>query len=376
MFLLFCHFRGIPLIRDTDLAGADQPFSLYLLSIGSGLRMQMHNTWLFLAAFGTLGVASILWVAAEKWQQGSKWNRRDALWMLGFISLLGGSAILYGLGTNGALARKFARSGTFADVLGIGLIIAVPIILWLRWRRRDLKSSQDDDEGLISSPDFPRSVLGLQDTSAEANHHVAKTKRFHIADTFAVVKPPVSQPAEWLEGTFREQSALTKKLTRNEAVIMEDRDFLNIGAQSLISQERAGQPLTAQPFADQLPVERTFTSQMAALPTRTQDKEMLPPATFREQLFALNASWQRIEETGKEVEDWFQHQQKRVLAHLERHPGKDRERQIELSRDFLDRRMEKVDAEWAAIHRTIREINRWLENSNSGKEAVEETQVG
>lgn len=81
---------------------------------------------------------------------------------------------------------------------------------------------------------------------------------------------------------------------------------------------------------------------------------------FREQLAALNASWHRIETAGKEVEEWFHRQQDRVLAHIERH-ATGTEDSIELSRDYLEQRIQHVDAEWFRIHKAVREMNRWLD---------------
>jgi hypothetical protein len=100
----------------------------------------------------------------------------------------------------------------------------------------------------------------------------------------------------------------------------------------------------------------------------------MPATNFRDQLFALNNSWQRIESTGKEVEDWFQSQQRRIMAHLERPIAKGRDN-VDFSRDFLEQRMERIDAEWAAIHQTVRNLYRWLENGSLENEAPQESKV-
>jgi len=105
------------------------------------------------------------------------------------------------------------------------------------------------------------------------------------------------------------------------------------------------------------------------------ERTNVPAASFRDQLYALNARWQQIETTGREIDDWFQRQQRRVFAHLERPSAKLHENSVEPSHDFLEQRMNKVDAEWAAIHQTVREMYRWLENGNSEKETAQETKV-
>jgi hypothetical protein len=136
------------------------------------------------------------------------------------------------------------------------------------------------------------------------------------------------------------------------------------------------QSVTTQPVAAQPPIAAPPVAyQPATGQPPAQERANIPAATFREQLFALNNSWQRIESTSKEVEDWFQRQQKRVMAHMERPVGKSYDNHVDLSRDFLEQRMDRVDAEWAAIHQTVRDLYRWLENGNSEREVPQETKV-
>ena len=136
------------------------------------------------------------------------------------------------------------------------------------------------------------------------------------------------------------------------------------------------QSVTTQPVAAQLPIAaQPLAYQPATRQPPAQERANVPSVTFREQLFALNNSWQRIESTGKEVEDWFQRQQRLVMAHMERPTGKGPDSHMDLSHDFLEQRMNRVDAEWAAIRQTVREIHRWLENGSAEREVPQETKV-
>ena len=175
---------------------------------------------------------------------------------------------------------------------------------------------------------------------------------------------------------------------------MENMNILSIDSQQPTSTQQPAQahpePAAAPPFAVQAaaavePVmSQSYTPQpVASQPPAYQPMTAPPPAperpntsatNFRDQLFALNNSWQRIESTGKEVEDWFQNQQRRVMAHLERPIAKGRDN-VDFSRDFLEQRMERIDAEWATIHQTVRNLYRWLENGSLEKEAPQESKV-
>jgi hypothetical protein len=400
MSLLLCRFLGIPLTPDIGNGYTDQSFSHYLFSIGSEFRLQMHSTGLYVGVFGALGVAGLLWVTAEKWQTGSEWNRQDVIWMISFGALLSCSIILYKVGTNSALTRKFAMAGTMADVLGVGVALSVPVILWFHWHKPNQQRIRRSHEDSISSFHHSGTIFGLQDYSPPPPpmHRVTEPEERITAETIAVIQPPANQPAEWLERTLNKQSEPEEAQTRNEAIVMENMNILSINAQPLTSsaQPEAAPPVTIQPIgvhqASPEPImsQSVTTQPVAAQPpiaaqpvayqpaTRqppAQERASIPAATFREQLFALNNSWQQIESTGKEVEDWFQRQQKRVMAHMERPVGKSHDNHVDLSRDFLEQRMDRVDAEWATIHQTVRDLYRWLENGNSEREATQETKV-
>jgi hypothetical protein len=306
----------------------------------------MHNTWLFLGAFGALGVAGLSWVMAEKWQQGSTWSWRDIARMAGFEAVLGLSAILYGLGTNGVLARRFTRSVTITDLLSIGLALAVPMILWSQWRSRESKASRIDAEDSPSDFDSSGSILGLQQYSS--TRFIEQTENPKIIGARAGVMPrPVNQPARWLEQALPRPCESADESATNEVVVLETTsNIVNIDAEPA-TPESAG-----------------------------QEQATIPAATFREQLAFLNASWLRIEETGKEVEDWFLSQQKRILAHLERRAGQVQDTHIDFSRDFIEQKIQRVDAEWSSIHKVVREMNQWLESSSAGEELSEATKAG
>lgn len=415
MSLLLCRFLGIPLAPDTGT----RPFSHYLLSIISEFRAQMHTSGLYVGVFAALGFAGLLWVIAEKRQNDSEWDRQDVIWMVSFEALLVGSAILYRWGTHSAMARRFAMAGTMADVFGIGVAFSVPAILWFHWNKPKPKTKRHDDEDSISSFHYSRTILGLQDYAPPQSTPtiapvVAEPKESVIAEVPAVKTPPlesivsvpaaeappVNQPAAMLDAAIPElneplEERPSNEATANEATLMDNTDIMSTNSQPTASTPQS-QPETPQPFAvHQAPVEpvmsQTYTPQPMSAPQPTtqpsayQPMMAPPPApertnapgpTFRDQLYALNASWQRIESTGKEVEDWFQRQQRLVLAHLER-PAKAHDSHLDLSRDFLEQRMNQVDAEWAAIQRTVREIYHWLENGGGSEQRAvpQETKV-
>jgi len=290
-----------------------------------------------------------------------------------------------------------------ADVFGIGVAVSVPVILWFRWHRPDQKRRRREDEDSTSGFHYSRTILGLQDYSPPPPppppiQRVTEPKESITVEKPAVMQPPVSQPIGWLERTLPKQSEPAEAQIRNEAPVMENMNILSINSQPQTStpQPETAQPATPQTFGTHQPspepaMSQPFTPQPSAapqsLPTQpaayqpmsgqppTQERPNVPTMTFRDQLFALNNSWQRIESTGKEVEDWFQRQQRLVMAHMERPSGKGPDSHMDLSHDFLEQRMNRVDAEWAAIRQTVREIHRWLENGSPEREVPQETKV-
>lgn len=423
MSLLLCRFLGIPLVPDTG----PRPFSHYLLSAVGEFRAQMHASGLYVGVFAALGFAGLLWVIAEKRQHDSEWDQKDVIWMVSFEALLVCSAILYRWGTHSAMARRFAMAGTMADVFGIGVAFSVPAILWFHWNKPKPKPKRYEDEDSISSFHISRTILGLEDYAPPSSAPVvpvlvaapkenvaveipiATPVESIVVEAPAVMPPvesiisassaetlPVNQPTAMLETPLSEPIELSTEAIANEATVMDNNnnaDVLSINSQPFTSTSQAqpdtapqpfathqppAEPMMSQPYTPQStapPQPQPATYQPTAAPPPAPERPSAPGTTFRDQLYALNASWQRIESTGKEVEDWFQQQQKMVLAHLER-PARAHDAHMDLSRDFLEQRMGRVDAEWAAIQRTVREIYHWLENGGSEQRAVpQETKV-
>lgn len=398
MSLLLSRFLGISLVPSTNNSYTGPSFSHNLFSIGGELRLQMHNTWLILGAFGALTIASLLWVIAEKWQIRSNWSRKDVTWMACFGASLGFIATLYRVGTHGAIARRFAISEAIADLLAVGVALAVPVLLWFRWHKSMPGTRHQDDHEALSSFHYSRTILGLQDYSSAPlarTNQVIDPKQSTTAEV-----PPVIQSSVSLQETVEKLTEPQDQLTRSKVTKKENMNILSISGQSHETQAANIQPESVQPVPPQqvlgepimshsFPTQsvaapapplqpvppKSVTSQPVATQFSAPERANVPAATFREQLTALNATWQQIEETGKEIEDWFERQQKRVLAHLERPATKINEDHVELSHDFLEQKMNKVDAEWAAIHQTVREMYRWLENGNLEKEATQETKV-
>ena len=415
MSLLLCRFLGIPLTPDFGSHPSDASFSQYLLAIAIEMRLQMHTSWLILGAFGTLGLAGLMWVGAEKMQQKSEWNRQDVTWMVGFAAALFASAIFYRAATQGALSRKFALSGGVADMFAISVAVAVPIVLWYRWHKppQEAKPREKDEEESFSSSHYSRTILGLHDYSPPpAENRIPETKETPAAAAPVVMQPPPAiQPSEAVATMADKQPEPAKEQIpaiepipakaqmtepiKNEAIGMENMTILNLDAQPLTAQPATTQPTaptpasqsaTTQAAAPEPVMSQQFTPQPAptpmpapqAMPAQSwmsqppaPERSAVPAAGFREQLIALNLSWQRIEESGKELEDWFQRQHRRVFAHLERPSARSQDTHMEVSRDFLEQRMDRVDAEWSAIHRTVRDMYRWLENGNASAERVE-----
>jgi len=408
MSLLLCRFLGIPLTPEIDSGYTDQSFRHYLLSIAGELRLQMHTTSLYAGVFATLGIAGLLWVMAEKWQTDSDWNNQDVIWMASFEALLALSAIIYRMGAQSTVTRKFAMAGAMADAFGIGVVLSVPAILWFHWHKPVLKKKKRIDEDSISSFHVSRTILGLQDYSPPPSPPPSpvllppESKPPIAVATSALVLPAVNQPAAPIEKTVQEQIEKKEEQPSNEAIVMENmNNILSIidsqpastqqpaqtqpeattvasqpftvppaaPAEPVMSQSYTPQPAAQQPMAAQSPAYQPMTTQPPA-----PERPGVPTSTFRDQLFSLNNSWQRIESTGKEMEDWFQNQHKRMMAHLERPIAKGRDN-VDFSRDFLEQRMERIDAEWAAIHQTVRNLYRWLENGSLEKEAPQETKV-
>lgn len=347
-FLLFCRFCGIPLTAVDEAGAADSSLIHYFLAGGKALRLQLHDTWLFLSVFAALGLASALWVSAEKWLQDSKWSLRDVYWMARLEACLGMSALLYGVGTNGVLAKRFEKAASITDLLGAGLILALPVLLWARWHRQPRTSANSlEEKKWRPAFDASQTFLGLDDDFSSAflsNPRFRSDLPAKAAETLAA---SAVQPEEWLERTFHEQNKASALLVIDEASEMSDMQAVNTRTEIM-------------PKETSMQEEKKESTANASV------------TSFREHLAALNASWKRIEEAGREVEEWFRWQQERAKACLERHAGaRSHGNPLDLSRDFLEQKLQHVDAEWSAIHTMVQEMNRWLESSNLQREITE-----
>gem|GEM_PF-4909304 len=246
------------------------------------LRDELHNTWIFVAVFASLGIAGFLWVLIEHWRQQMAWTWQAALRMAYLEGMLFACTLLYGLGTNGVIARKAPSSVTISDVLGIAVVLALPFVVWKQWRVEDNHRSS--------------SIFGLESR-------------------------PTAEPGTQLEKPLQPQPV--------KSPIVKTEEY---------------RPMTARPG-------------------------------FREQLSALNASWQSIEGSSKEIERWFRQQQQRVVAHLERRaPGNETAEMLD--GNFVEARIQNVDAEWARIQQIVHEMGRWLENAPPVNQLEKNVKVG
>lgn len=138
LFLAICRFLGLSWLPATATGVADMSMQLYFLALFQSLRVHLHNSWLFLALFGGLGVACLLWVIAEKLKNCSPWNSKDAMHVLVFEVFIGAGAVLYKTGTIITLSARFSGFVPFIDTAAIIFFIAVPLLLWLQWHQRRL----------------------------------------------------------------------------------------------------------------------------------------------------------------------------------------------------------------------------------------------
>jgi hypothetical protein len=394
---------------------------------------------------------------------------------------------LHEIGTNGVLARSIAGPVTLLDLLGLGVAVAIPAILWLRWRAQVAKAAAAAETGdeVFGSDGAMHSILGLDD------HSSAKVVEGQVPSASTPAVPAgiltvhgTSRQPDLLLDEPHEQPALAGKpwesmdiflkqpgatvgdepkpsLTAPQpgpldiflqpspppppAVLSEEPE--PVTAENAAAVEEPAPHITAsvpndaadvfvrqmQPISNEEPhgseapaenasashsvdwlaglyqrpqapvpgvVEESKPPESASQPVSWQDNVVqqqplpvpaaategsntmdnsnvinvapetahasqpsAPAGGFREQLAALNASWQRIETSGKEVEEWFHRQQDRVLAHIERHATGGVDDAAELSRDYLEQRIQSVDAEWFRIHKAVRDMNRWLDST-------------
>jgi hypothetical protein len=330
------------------------------------LRERMHTTWLFFGVFGAVWLTSVLWMLMESRRRGLGFSRQEAYWM-GWITLsVFSTAVLYGLGTNGILARRFPKIVTASDVLAAGFLLAVPVIAWSRLQRRQVESALDVDEP--APPSRQRGFLGLNDEqfSARLVEGFSYTKVVHVEPLPSVqsmhapdeqTKATVNQLIERAELPIVDQTPHPGVPTLpSTAVVLppvSEHSEVVVPEVSPVSMSVAEEKLPQPSFPNPSPLARESAADQQA-PVRGVDH-------FRNNLVALNSSWQRIEKIGEEIEQWFDQQRRQAIAHLEMHPGLRGPGMLpDLSRNFPSEKLAAVDAEWAEIRRASLEISRWF----------------
>lgn len=280
------------------------------------LREQMHGTWFFFAVFAAVWLLVLLWMLMERRSLELRFNLQEAYWM-GWMSLsVFSAAVLYGMGTNGILARRFPKSVMVSDVVAVGFMLALPVVAWSRLQRQQKEVEAVGNPVEENVPAYRTGgMLGLS--------HFNQTRQDE--PVIRVVERRIS----WHE----------------EAPVADQGKAIAVAASvtpPAVEAQVAGQPWPAA------------VSPVAGEPA------MNSVAGFREHLVALNQSWQRIEAIGQEIEQWFDEQRRRAIAQLELHPGL-RGSANPLPSDFPAQKLADVDAEWARIRRASLALNHWLE---------------
>jgi hypothetical protein len=62
---------------------------------------------------------------------------------MGWMSLsVISTAVLYGMGTNGILARRYPKAAPISDALALGFVLALPVVAWSRMQRRQAEEAE------------------------------------------------------------------------------------------------------------------------------------------------------------------------------------------------------------------------------------------
>lgn len=304
MFLLAYAY---PVLLDDRLDGSGAIDSLRAAALV--LRERMHGTWFFFVVFAAVWLVVLLWMVMERRGRQLPFNRQEVSWMVWMSLSVFSAAVLYGMGTNGILTRRFPKTVMVSDVLAMGFMLALPVVAWSRLQR------QQKEVGAMRNPVeeiFPSyrtgGVLGLNEGSPDARL--------------------VERRAAWQE------AALAAEQKPGMAVVAS----------------------TELPAIEARGVEQPMLVPVSSAATETAANSA---AGFREHLSTLNESWQKIEKIGQEIEQWFDEQRRQAIAQLELHPGL--RRSTALSNDFPAQKLAAVDAEWAQIRSASQALNRWLE---------------
>ncbi len=330
--LVFVFYSPHSAIDATGLAAENSSSSLQFLANAKVavllLQDQMHNTWFFLYIFLAVWVTVLGWEVVVRRRLELPSGLRE-FYFMGWITLATLSmAIIYGMATNGILAYRFPMASPAADVLAVGFVLALPVIAWTRLLRQ--RKEQDEIEDKPSPYRRVHSSLGLFDEESSAR---------------LLEKPEVKEVAV-TEVPFELRLVKTEASSAH-AIAAADR---------LI--ESAEMPAKASSLEMVSRSKEMDSVQGDAAGAKAQEKGI---DGFRDHLSTLNHSWAGIERTRHEIDQWFEQQRQRALAHLEQHPGMRAEQvPLNLSGEFLNERLGTVDAEWAKIRQSALEICRWF----------------
>jgi hypothetical protein len=292
-----------PVLLDDRLDGSGAMESLR--AAASVFLERMHRTWFFFVVFAAVWLVVLLWILMERRGRQLPFNMQEVYWM-GWMSLsVFSAAVLYGMGTNGILTRRFPRSVMVSDVVAVGFMLALPVVAWSRLQRqqKEVEMMRNSVEEM-APPYRAGGILGLNEGSSGT----------HL----------VERRAAWQEAAAAaEQNESTAVAVSATPPVIEARGI-----------EQPVPVAVEQPAANSV-------------------------AGFREHLSALNESWQRIEKIGQEIEQWFDEQRRQAIAQLELHPGL--RKSTGLPSDFPAQKLAAVDAEWAQIRKASQALNRWLE---------------
>lgn len=158
------------------------------------LRSRMHESWLFLAIFFAFWGAVLLWLLAASARRRMHIGSKEVRWMAWMSLWVASAAFLYGVGTNGILARRFVRLPAVSDVLAAGFLLALPA---LAWRRLQQSADAVAEGGTPSLAGAPRSTgfLGLSEIPPQS------TPLAVPAESMAGPRPP------WLSFAASDASA-------------------------------------------------------------------------------------------------------------------------------------------------------------------------
>jgi hypothetical protein len=322
----------------------------------AALRNRMHTTWFFFLVFTTVWLACLLWMLIERRRRKLNFSLQEAYWMVWISLAVFSVAVLYGLGTNGILARRFPGLVIASDLAALGFMLTLPLAAWSRIY------FQEDERAARGEPAVPRgkviSILGLDGEESSARL-VESFSRLEVRPVDLLPAVQIFNP----EPPSENAKAVASRL---------------IGSADLPVVGQPAEPVLSvpapQPVVLSAPATPPVILPAPAAPPVVLSAPAVPPVVdaanetaakgsdgFRESLSVLNRSWQRIQHIGQEIEEWFDQQRRQAIAHLELPPGlRGPQSSVNLSRDFPNEKLTAVDAEWAAIRRAALEISRWF----------------